>query len=676
MPVDSLFPSDAVDFSFAKPSPNRPEPLFWICEIRFLHGFSNDTKNEIRRIEFKKGLNIIWAEPPANSSSLDTQRIAGHATGKTTLCRMIRFLLGENHFANDSVTASIRQKFPNGWAVAHIRVNGESWCVGRSFMTIHPDLAERTNNIDNFLIEKKEIRPYQHFKMAVASLLPHITSLQALPNKNELTFWHLLPWFTRDQDSQYTKLTEWRDNTLSNSASPQLTLKHTMLVMRSIIESDVTQEMELSSQQAELQVQLQNAKKELDTIESIIDYDTSRIREIGNNDDADTELNDMFLASIKERYTKLLSSICVNEDDEKTMHKLNQKRDEIFGEYQSNATQYNESLQAYRQACRELHECEKITNQTESKFDDLDEIQLAAQRRPDRKYCCVPLKVAIAENCKMAKKFTQQIDLESHENLSSNYNHNFELTQKRNAIHIYVNILKEEKSHLDVLQQELSSAEKVLADFLSLTNKKRNQRASDIGNVLEAVGRFERDKTQRDTLQKLLDELGKKHKKCLDDLAGLREKAKRSSLDIRSIYNDIIRYILGLEIKGDISFSGGDIELYCSYQDSKLSSAALNAVKNVCFDLTAMALSIGGAGSHPRFLIHDGPRVSDLAATIFRYYFSLAKEFEDVANNNANFQYIITTTEPPPKELQTKPWLICKLDAAHQDARLFRCNLG
>lgn len=677
MSSDDLFPIEAINFSFAKPAVDRTEPLFWIREIRFLRKFSNSKQDEIRRIEFKKGLNIIWAEPPITSNSQDRQRIAGHATGKTTLCRMIRYLLGESHFASDPVAMSIRQTFPEGWVVAHIRVHGESWCIGRAFMTIRGELSEKTGVIDDFLIEKKESRAYQQFRDALAGLLPEITSLQTLPNNNELTFWHLLPWFTRDQDSQYIKLTEWRDNALSNSASPLLALKHSMLVMRSIIEPDVTREMELISQQSELQRKQQEKKNDKAGIDAIIDFDTARVRNIGQVGDANAELDDIYLATLKKRYEELLSSICVNDDDEKKRIEFQAKRDKTFSIYQTSAIQYNDSLQAYRQTCRELREYEKAIKAEESKFDDLDEIQLAAQRHPDRKYCCVPLTVALEEGCKSAIKATSQVDFASYANLLQiKKTDNSELEQKRDAVNAYNSFLKQEKQKLDVFHESWKNAEMDLAGFLSGINQKRNQRAASVGYVLEAIKRFEQDKEQRERLHLELEKLAKDHKDCSDALSDFRDKAKRSSFKIRGIYNDIIRYILGLDVKGDISFSGGEIELSCSYQNSALSSAALNAVKNICFDLAAMVLSVNGDGSHPRFLIHDGPRVSDLAAIIFRYYFSFAYKLEKEANDQPNFQYIITTTEPPPEELQTLPWLVCKLDAAHQESRLLKCNLG
>ena len=142
MPPDELF-SAPIDFSFAKPVAERTEPLFWICEIRFLRKFSSSSEDEIRRIEFRKGLNIIWAEAPTDSSPDDGQRIAGHATGKTTLCRMIRYLLGEPHIAQKNVAIAISQQFPDGYVVGRFIVDGESWCVARSFMKIRDDFAEK-----------------------------------------------------------------------------------------------------------------------------------------------------------------------------------------------------------------------------------------------------------------------------------------------------------------------------------------------------------------------------------------------------------------------------------------------------------------------------------------------------------------------------------------------------
>ena len=111
----------------------------------------------------------------------------------------------------------------------------------------------------------------------------------------------------------------------------------------------------------------------------------------------------------------------------------------------------------------------------------------------------------------------------------------------------------------------------------------------------------------------------------------------------------------------------------CSYNNSSLSSVALNALKNVYFDLAAQASSIGGVGSHPRFLVHDGPRGSDLPAAISELYFLYAGELEQKAEDILTFQYIITTTEPRRKSCRNCHGRFANL--MRPEERLLKWNL-
>ena len=674
MPHNELFPINAVDFSFAKPIADRSEPLFWIKEIRFLRKFSANINDEIRRIKFKRGLNIIWAEAPTQSSPDDAQRISGHATGKTTLCRMIRYLLGEKHIASKNVANAIQQQFPEGYVVGLFSIQGEHWCVARSFMKLHNDFALKIDSLNEFLCnENLKRNPYKAFEERLTQLLPAITPLTFLANQEELTFKHLLPWLTRDQDSQYTKLTEWRDNSLSDSGTPGLAQKQAMLVMRSILDPQVAEEAELVQKQAKLAKDLQDYRAELNTVRTILDYDAQRIRQVDENQTPATDLEEIYLAETIKRYQELLASNSLDFEDEAKLQELRKNRDNLNNQYYAKADSYNQSLQAYKQHKQELKELEKDTVSCEFTDEELDEIQIAAQAHPTRKYCCAPLAVAFKERCQLAWRYTDFKDFESHDNLNQGVNSLLE--KKKDIVREFQAFLKREKKELNLLEAKLKDAVTALADFESKVNQQRNSRAVKIGSVLEAIQRFQQDLQKQCLLNSKHDDASVQHKKCTEELAALRESEKRSAYDIMKIYNDTIRFVLGSEIVGRITFSGGDIELDCSYDNSSLSSAALNAVKNICFDLTAMVASIGGIGTHPRFLIHDGPRVSDLAATIFKQYFLYAYELEKIAVEKSSFQYIITTTEPPPEELQKSPWLVCQLDATSSDTRLLKCNL-
>ena len=96
---DFLFQTDNASFTNLEISSERPEPLFWGCEIRFLTKFPHKRKCEIRRIHFRKGLDIVWAMPSNEYHAEDEQRIAGHANP----CRQTPEIHPEN------ITCSLRQ---------------------------------------------------------------------------------------------------------------------------------------------------------------------------------------------------------------------------------------------------------------------------------------------------------------------------------------------------------------------------------------------------------------------------------------------------------------------------------------------------------------------------------------------------------------------------------------
>ena len=79
--------------------------------------------------------------------------------------------------------------------------------------------------------------------------------------------------------------------------------------------------------------------------------------------------------------------------------------------------------------------------------------------------------------------------------------------------------------------------------------------------------------------------------------------------------------------------------------------------------------------THPKFLLHDGPRVADISRAIYHRYFEFAEDLERRAKGRPNFQYIITTTEPPPERFVAEPYLRLKLDASRPEDRFLKCNL-
>jgi hypothetical protein len=119
----SLFPE--LDANFP-PAVDRTEPSVWIRRLVVVDRREPDVE-PIRCVDFRRGLNIIATEPP----SPEDRRPVGHNVGKTLLTRLIRYCLGEQHLATESVRKSLGRVLPDGYVLAEIVVNAVSWVVAR-----------------------------------------------------------------------------------------------------------------------------------------------------------------------------------------------------------------------------------------------------------------------------------------------------------------------------------------------------------------------------------------------------------------------------------------------------------------------------------------------------------------------------------------------------------------
>lgn len=655
------------------PAPNLPEPMFWVCELRLLHQMKVGAKNEIRRIVLRKGMNIVWAESPAPEEA-DKQRFAGHASGKTTLCRLIRYILGESRFAADQIVQSIRHSFPDGGVVAHVRLNGESWCVGRTFTGLRNDWSVQSGDIDAALADKITKTGYHEFRKAIEALQQQISTLETLTSGEQLSLWHLFPWFTRDQDCQFTRLHEWRDNPLTQSDSPALTIEQAMLAMRSTIEPDLARETLLLKEQDRLTANLKNNRNEQDLYERMVLLNKEHIKEVAVDEADNIDYGELFLAELEDKINRGLETDGYRPEEREHLANLKERRDELETESRVLSEQYSGAQEAYEQKKRELKQKESISTDDSKPAVNPDEVELAAQRQPTRRFCCVPLEIAEREGCQLAVSHTKPHDFKSHVNLLKAKSSKDELEDLRSLVSRFSAILDKNKRHLEHIELKLETAKTDIKEYQDKIEPDKKKRLLGGATTLAAIKQLRSSQEKLKKLKTDYETIIDSQSECSSQLADSRNKSKEALYKASCFFSDIVRFVLGDQVRGGLKLVAGRIEPFLEY-NGPLTSAALNAVKNICFDLTALTLSIEGHGTHPRFLIHDGPRVSDLAANIFAYYFRFAKSLEEAANDNPNFQYIITTTEPPPEEFQTDPWLICKLDASQAATRLFKQDL-
>lgn len=140
-------------------------------------------------------------------------------------------------------------------------------------------------------------------------------------------------------------------------------------------------------------------------------------------------------------------------------------------------------------------------------------------------------------------------------------------------------------------------------------------------------------------------------------------------------FQDVIQGLLGRAVSGRAEVSGGEVDLHIA-EHGEREGAAMETLKVLAFDLGALALAVDGHGHFPGLLIHDGPREADMDENIYERLFLYAEEMERRSPGEPGFQYIVTTTAPPPARLQSAPWLLApRLDASVPEGRLLGVDL-
>ncbi len=332
------------------------------------------------------------------------------------------------------------------------------------------------------------------------SLRPDISPIDKLHNGEELTFWHLLPWFTRDQDSQFRKVFEWRDNTLSNAESPALIQEQAMLVMRSVIEPEIKRESDLLIKQAGLTQERKDNVRRCEVMSAVLSEDKARIKMLCKGLDSDPDLDELHLSELEKRYEAQVNTPTMNTDVLERLSEFQRKRDELFAEYRTHSDQYTMSLQVYEQKKRELEQYEKEMGESHFSYSALDEITEAAQRHPTREYCCVPLEVAKEEGCALAIAHTKPFDFQSISNLSKGVSSKDELTHRRTLLSKYHAVLISKKRRIDLIAEQLQQAEKDMLSYRSQAESLHLVNYRYAAQRLEAISRLEARNRQLTTV--------------------------------------------------------------------------------------------------------------------------------------------------------------------------------
>ena len=202
----SLFPDPPVSI---EPAADRPEPVLWVRRLVILPSLAADAL-PIREVEFRLGLNIIrTADRPTGED-----RVIGHSVGKTLLTRLIRYCLGETHFAVEAVRNRIISLVPTGYAVVEVFLAGNPWVVVRPLRGSQTadSWAAPNGNWQIARSKPENAITFSEFvdrlEALVAGPIPDLPLAHA---SRGVRWLDLLGWLARDHECGYRVFNEWRE---------------------------------------------------------------------------------------------------------------------------------------------------------------------------------------------------------------------------------------------------------------------------------------------------------------------------------------------------------------------------------------------------------------------------------------------------------------------------------
>lgn len=665
-------------------TPSRSEPDVWISRLAIYEDITAKPAKAIRDIPLKRGVNIIWAKEPEDDSS--TAEITGHSAGKTTFCRLLRYILGETTFGSKAAMELIRKAIPNGYVAAEVHVRGTKWAVRRPFGSGRMSYARQNASIEDALQERTGAVSHEEYtkKLGLDDSLNDLATGQILQTAEEIRWAHILAWCTRDQEARFQNIYDWR-SPRSESDTPAFRFPKAgpLFVMRAVLGLFLPDELKGEERLAELQRQKEQLEKEIE----------EKRRE------PQWRVN-LYDQQLRQRLKALLpdvididtlpfqSGVLFPEDierlTERTVGEFKSKIKEIEGEYDNVQEQIDGvggNIARYEQQVIQQDALFGLDTAAAAELDQgLTQRQKQRNDIGEMKGKTCPLGGVPIRECTHVQDRQQILQVTQLQDA-----HEMEQAEARRT---------EEKQKIENEKTRIQEAIHSLKTERQNLLVRRTSRLADIRSKQEELRELERTRAGLDTWTKYRDKPGGH-----EELHSLRRQLDTTEGDIAKIEKDLGELLLQHDANRELLstiFSGavqsvlssdgyaGSVSLenreltFRITHGTAMSGEAVETLSVLLADVACLVYnSVCDETRLPGFLIHDSPREADLGIRLYRGFIRLVASLEShFEENKCPFQYILTTTTPPPEEVRDEPYLTLTLNASQPLDLLLRRSVA
>jgi len=636
------------------------EPLLWVRRLRLWRDIADAPLRDVR---LHRGLNIIWS--PAGEQT--TEMASGHAAGKTLFCRLMRYCLGEGSFAGVDDTAAIRRHCPRGGVAAEVRVGGETWCVRRTFFPLNDDRAARVSSLEE-LTDDVGIDGFNEFEAAIGRTLFNVDAAALLSQTPRLKqpWLFMLAWLTRDQECRADGLLHWRHPESSSSspargAGPEcLTLLRVALGLyskESAVRRQLVDDLRVAADQSE--AARRSLESRIAALVAEIAIALGRPPEavwpppagLLEQVDATRAAHIRSLMELADEQTRAVGSVKSNA----VLHSEIAKRASLVAALGSVADRIRRLTSAHDSAVERVRLNENAQRSTHD--------QLRKSKHPSCPYDDAPLDVEASRfrcplvrlpDVEAARRLVEESKVALDDAIKGVGEVEAQLAHARRQ-HA---TLGAECSRLTACidQRQAASAAMVAASQKAWAAKGSLRRLPELAKEVEAARLVEAD--AKDRLRKAQE-------------AQASALAAYSTRAIESWFNRLVSRIVATAAEGEICLDGKGLHSNIHWRGRRR-SVALNSLRVTLFDLSAMLCAAEGGAASPAFLVHDSPREGDLDRWTYERLFDTLFDL-DPGDDQAPFQYIVTTTTDPPLKVRSSVRLVLRSDTPAE--RLFKADL-
>lgn len=646
-------------------SKQKGEPRLWFERLVLFS--ESDPSHSIRTIMLRPGLNLIWAHEPGDRQIYRGVHAAGHGVGKTSLCLVLRYCLGDHLSASVAeLRDTLHGEFPQGGVGAVIHLEGECFAVFRYFNPHREGMVRTGCDLEKLLRDGSE-QSFREFEAHLSKTMMERVSPRAIPETGQTILWqHLLAWIARDQGARFKSFYAWRDG---EGTGLQRSRQDPPIVMRAVLGLLERGEFALLTRIRGLEHDLEASEQETARLRQEPELIRKRIEsEVRTWLDVPPGMPlraaDFFTDSLEKRIHQAEEKAAAN------LAYIDKQIESLGKEWVEAQAEYLIHKRAYDEAEAEYQRCDSARESEESAFAAIRDRMAHLKRLSGRK--CEEGEVDFG-NCnhiqEEIRKLESAIDMKARRVRQSLAVATEDWTarsvralERRDRLRPTVDDAKRRVTEKERQRKVLQGRRNLVAADVA-----RGERLhAELDRWTQSAGSKEADDAIATSVARSR-EISRKLDSARTELAMREGEKSDREHHLSGLVNALACALLSDEAFGWFSPRDEDRPFGLDVRRGE----AFKVMEVLLGDLACLLDT--PASAFPGLLIHDCPREADMGPHLYEDLLLLVERVQrDAYGDSAPFQYIVTTTTPPPESLRRSPHLRETLDPSTDDGLLFR----